>query len=128
MSILSGLKNKIIGRKDTDFGELRDDVLNENKFGTDEGPESPRLRRQPAGAFEDKPFDPLNPEPVDSFGPPPGRFREPVELPRAEERNNYDVMEKLSFIEAQLSAIRSQTELINERLKNLEARLGTRRW
>ncbi|MBI2579836.1 MAG: hypothetical protein HYW27_02960 [Candidatus Aenigmarchaeota archaeon] len=42
---------------------------------------------------------------------------------------DYDVMQRLDVIESQLQAIRSQTETINERLKNLEFRLtGGRRY
>ena len=42
---------------------------------------------------------------------------------------DYDVMQRLDVIESQLQAIRSQTETINERLKNLEFKLtGGRRY
>ncbi len=41
---------------------------------------------------------------------------------------NYDILDRLNIIEAQLSAIRSQTETINERLKNMEMKLGPRRY
>ncbi len=42
---------------------------------------------------------------------------------------DYDVLQRLDVIESQLQAIRSQTETINERLKNLEFKLtGGRRY
>ena len=45
-----------------------------------------------------------------------------------ESSRNYDILDRLNIIEAQLSAIRSQTETINERLKNMEMKLGPRRY
>jgi chaperonin cofactor prefoldin len=36
-------------------------------------------------------------------------------------------MDRLNLIESQLAAIRSMTETINERLKNMESRLGLQR-
>ncbi|MBI5060953.1 MAG: hypothetical protein HZB67_01420 [Candidatus Aenigmarchaeota archaeon] len=53
-----------------------------------------------------------------------GVDREPFSAPK--ENVNYDILDRLRMIEAQLSAIRSQTETINERLKNMEARLPRR--
>ena len=57
----------------------------------------------------------------------------PLEMPResqmgSQSSSNYDVMDRLAFIENQLSAIKSQVELVNERLKNIDAKLGTRRY
>lgn len=62
----------------------------------------------------------------DEFGPPPGR--EPVGMDEPPAAADYEIRDRLSMIEAQLSAIRSQTETINERLKNMEMRMGARRY
>jgi len=56
---------------------------------------------------------------------------QPLEMPRQEmnePRGNYEVMDRLAFIENQLTAIKSQVELVNERLKNIDAKIGTRRY
>jgi hypothetical protein len=60
-----------------------------------------------------------------NFGFPPGG----QQLGRTAEKvsRDYDVADRLQLIESQLSAIRSMTETINERLKNLEAKLGLQR-
>jgi len=58
----------------------------------------------------------------------PGRRIVDIDEP-AMKIGSYEVMDKLNFIESQLSAIKSQTELLNERMKNLETKLGySRRW
>jgi hypothetical protein len=41
---------------------------------------------------------------------------------------DYDVLDRLNLIESQVAAIRSMTETINERLKNLDAKFGSRRY
>ncbi|MBI4162536.1 MAG: hypothetical protein HY513_02540 [Candidatus Aenigmarchaeota archaeon] len=56
---------------------------------------------------------------------------QPLELPSSQSQvntNNYEVMDRLAFIENQLTAIKSQVELVNERLKNIDAKIGTRRY
>ena len=62
----------------------------------------------------------------------PMQFEEPPEFGRpagfGEQGKSYEIMDRLNMIEAQLSAIRSQTETINERLKNMEFRMGGRRY
>lgn len=128
MSIFEGLKNKLVGKKESDFSDIRSQVLNEDKY-MDES-DTGSWKRKPMDNAADI-FDPA--KPVPRFGSEPfgSKFdRQPVDLPAAAppERESYEIMDKLNFLEAQISAIRSQTELINERLKNMEARLGTRRW
>ena len=43
-----------------------------------------------------------------------------------DDNRRYEIEDRLNIIETQLQAIRSQTETINERLKNLDAKLGRR--
>ncbi len=69
----------------------------------------------------------------EDWNPPfPGRntgFEEFQPEPMRGPSKDYDVMQRLDMIESQLQAIRSQTETINERLKNMEFRLtGGRRY
>jgi len=45
---------------------------------------------------------------------------------RVEERGIYELMDRLSVIEAQLATIRAQTETLNERMKTLEMYLRSR--
>ncbi len=67
------------------------------------------------------------------FEEPPGfstvdtRFPERSPGFPQDRQGSYDIMDRLNLIESQLAAIRSQTETINERLKNLETKL-TRRY
>jgi len=87
--------------------------------------------------YEPEPVaEPMPPEPSGFESPRPSeRFGEPISLdqgtapmgqePRA--GRDYDILERLNMIETNLLAIRSQTETINERLKNLEMKL-TRRY
>lgn len=59
-------------------------------------------------------------EDIETFEP----FAPPQEEPKM--GNTYDISQRLEVIESQLGAIRSQTETINERLKNLEMKLSRR--
>jgi hypothetical protein len=138
--ITMGIFGKIAGRfrkkDDEDIYGFRSQVLSQPKqfdeepaepepmeplptrssFANDEFPRPPQRR------FQDE-FPPRNPrDQLRDLTIEPTPLREP-----AFERN-YDMMDKLNVIEAQLSAIRSQTETINERLKNLESRMGARRY
>ena len=93
------------------------------------------------GKRPDKDFD----EPRDPFGRPvkqeqdewtppfPGNketgFNDFQPEPFKGPSKDYDLMQRLDVIESQLQAIRSQTETINERLKNMEFRItGGRRY
>ena len=64
------------------------------------------------------------------FEEPPGfssvDTRFPDRTSGQDRQNNYDIMDRLNLIESQLAAIRSQTETINERLKNMERSIGRR--
>jgi hypothetical protein len=127
MGIFGALKNRILGRRE-ELGDIRSHVLGESEyserapameedesFGPREVPELPELPEPPGkrfgGRFEET-----------SFG------REPISTEEREpsESKDYEIMDRLNIIEAQLTAIRSQTETINERLKNMEMRMGRR--
>ncbi len=142
MGIFSGIKNKLLHRReeDYDYQDIRSNVLNE--------PPKPEGYEQ----YEPPPAQPLPAEPPEPAFLRSQRFQQQQyddkyrtpsqkryeELTFDEQSlpggglqpasENYDLMEKLRIIEAQLSAIRSQTETINERLKNLEMRLTGRRY
>jgi hypothetical protein len=134
MGIFSGIKNNLLRRQegDNDYQDIRSNVLNE--------PPRPEGYEQ----YEPPPAEP--PEPAflgrhqrqydDKYRTPSQKRYEELTFdeqslpggglqPASE---SYDMMEKLRIIEAQLSAIRSQTETINERLKNMEMRLTGRRY
>jgi hypothetical protein len=70
------------------------------------------------------PYSPYAPEFERPELPPPELVsRETIK--KEEERSlAFEIRDRLSIIEAQLTAIRSQTETINERLKSLELKLG----
>jgi hypothetical protein len=128
MSILGSIKNRFFGRSEdiSEISDIRSHVIGGNYEDPyrDEGPITPqradvpelpdvsRFGREPVG-FEPGPM------------PERGFDREPISVERDTNRD-YDIADKLNIIEAQLSAIRSQTETINERLKNLEMRIGRR--
>lgn len=127
MGLFGAIKSKIFGRREEDFGELRSTVL---------GDDLP-VERPPPKRYEEMPpqtdkFGPMRApepnEPMDLGGPifAPKEEREPMDVGTAGPKDEYEVVDKLNFIENQLSAIKSQTETINERLKNLEMKLGRR--
>lgn len=127
---------RLFHRRDRDeFSDIRSHVLNE-KFGDrlnefeqypqmppPTGPQPPQFMQAQGG------YDDFTPKTRDVFAPFPTQ-QPPLQpgpdfAPAAEKVNrDYDIMDRLNIIESQLSAIRSQTELINERLKNMESRLG----
>lgn len=86
--------------------------------GPKEKPERPFLKREPIKMND--------PELRSSFDENYDDFSQAAAT-RQSGNNNYELNDRLGIIEAQLSAIRSQTETINERLKNLEMKL-TRRY
>jgi hypothetical protein len=111
-------------RKDSDFEDIRSGVL-----GPQIEPDFPPRNNFQAPEFEDvtRPR-PVGPAPFDSrpkFDEPPGFNTIDTRGPQQSERN-YDIIDRLSLIESQLAAIRSQTETINERLKNMERLLPRR--
>jgi hypothetical protein len=136
-----GITDFILGRKkrDLDYGDVKSHIL-AKPFG--EQPETIGSKLGMAQEFPKEPFmpEPFTPAPqpfsqIDSPGPGlaragPGRDFS-LEMERRDfavdqKRTSLDVLDRLSIIESQLQAIRSQTETINERLKNLDARLGRR--
>jgi|SRR3989344_2930118 len=145
MSIFSSIKGRFRKSGDEDFSDLRSSVLDQPppipsrnmeppppKFSRsvqdDFGPRNSRFE-DPVSRFNDSPGfgDTQSPPPFPSresrFDP---RLGEPVEPFPERKEGNYEVIDRLNFIENQLAAIKSQTETINERLKNLELKLGRR--
>lgn len=104
-----------------DVEDIRSSVLgNDFLKGTEPDFPRPANERRVADRF------PGIEEPV-RFEEPPGFSSVDTRFPAQERQSNYDIMDRLNLIESQLAAIRSQTETINERLKNLETKL-TRRY
>lgn len=122
MGLFSAIRKKLFHKGDEDYGEFKSSVLNEPL------PPPPALRESQE---EESPFgESFTKEPPFPRGENfPEIRREPLGFeaePTKEFQREYELLDKLNLIEAQLSAIRSQTETINERLKNLEARLVRR--
>jgi hypothetical protein len=141
MGIFGAIKNRFLGRKD-ELGDIRSHVLSEGDYEREYPERDFSDREEPR--MQEVPTLPELPEPPKKrFGSPTEpRFAEPGLSGRFEEPNfakeplsmeeptsgggNYELMDRLNIIEAQLTAIRSQTETINERLKNMEMRMGRR--
>jgi len=118
------LKNRL-HRKDYDDAEdIRSSVLGDFRMPQEPEPDFPRPNRKVEVPAWD---DPTSPQQFDS---PPGfgsiDMRQPAQMQSERGSRDYDIMDRLSLIESQLSAIRSQTETINERLKNMERSMGRR--
>jgi hypothetical protein len=144
------IKDVVFGKKkhSADYSDIRSHVINKpflepqqqtikEKFGLEKdfprdpyAPEPfaqpPQPFNTPNTPFEQQQFDqqPFNQR---SFGERPDP-RMDFGVEREQPRKDYDILDRLNIIESQLQAIRSQTETINERLKNLDARLGMRRY
>ncbi len=122
MGILGSLKNRILRRKEEDFSSLRSNVLNEPM----------PLDRQMQPGPEPEPWNEPMPAPWNEPAKP--GWKEPLSLENDErepvsfedERSSREIIDRLSFIENQLSAIKSQTETINERLKNMDMKIDRR--
>ncbi len=144
MGIFGSIKDKIM-RKSDDYGDFRSHVIGDPiagadveppRFGKDPNPQERFALGPPASRSELETQRFSGEAPPDfgreasEFGPPYARTpfeREAVSMDEQPSRNvNYDVVDRLNIIEAQLSAIRSQTETINERLKNIELKLPRR--
>jgi len=135
MGIFGGIKNRILGKRE-ELGDIRSHVLGEERLEPGFGREPPLEEDRFAGPKE----VPELPEAVPRGGFGESRYgepgfgrepitmeeREPMAIEREPESKSYEIMDRLNIIEAQLSAIRSQTETINERLKNLEMKIGRR--
>ncbi len=137
MGIFSGIKNRIMGRKeesDLDYQDLRSNVLNEPPKPEGYEPYEPPPAEPPPEPRWLKPQAQREPEYDDRYRTPSQkRYEEltvdqPFGQPQQTQEIRYDIIDRLNIIEAQLSAIRSQTETINERLKNMEMRLTGRRY
>lgn len=147
MGLFSSLKNRFSRHKTEDVGDIKNRALAEDRFSRFSGPEYTEPLTREEISKEERPFSirktreellaqPLMPtrRPVEM---PKGlepvteeeltvEERRPIEFEKPEEKGNYEILDRLRFIENQLSAIKSQTETINERLKNLETRIGKR--
>lgn len=123
MGIFSSIKNRLMRRND-DYDDIKSHVLDE--------PFPPPAPPPAAQQYDERFGPPLQQEtfPREPDFPESERpltlEREEFAPPSRDFGKEYDIADKLNLIEAQLSAIRSQTETINERLKNMEARLVRR--
>jgi hypothetical protein len=133
-----GLTNFILGRKkhDYDYSDIKGHVLGKpfspepqtigEKFGLDKMQEFPAAPYEPNKQIR-------GPAPVVSREnysfDEPSRIESGHDFDRQPaQRRDMDIIDRMSIIESQLQAIRSQTETINERLKNIDAKLGARRY
>lgn len=117
MGILDGIKDRVLRRsQDTELDDFRSHVLGQAQF------EPPVPEPQPPKKSYER--DPV-PDEMEPFGFDKSIVKEKDTL---EVSKNYEIMDRLNIIEAQLSAIRSQTETINERLKNIDMRMQGRRY
>jgi hypothetical protein len=138
--VFDKLRSKITGRAEYNppsAEAIRAHVLGEaHALGTPPFPPSPVSRfssapSAPKGRYgaEFEGEMPVSSEHVERLQPPSiedfPQHEMPAEPPpefhkRLEERGVYELMDRLSVIEAQLSAIRAQTETLNERMKTIE--------
>jgi len=135
MGFISRLKDKIIGRsEERDFDTVRANVLGDyappvNQVNVQqpswrskyEETAVPREFSQPSLETMEEPHGLEIKQP---FGQ---QFSEDENKHKWDRKDYYELFDRLGVIEAQLAAIRSQTETINERLKMLEIRI-TRRY
>ncbi len=118
MHLFDAIKNKIFGRR-ADYADIRAGVLNEPMVRPP--PDTDRFGPPEDDISASRSEVPPLPEPFPERGPISLGEERP-----AEREENYEVVDRLNFIQNQLSAIKSQTETINERLKNLEMKVGRR--
>ena len=119
--MMDWLKNKVHKRNYDDVSDIRSNVLG-NDFLRSPEPDFPRPQADfPRPGINERQF---NEPSFGQFQEPPGFSSIDVRSPDREK--DYDILDRLNLIESQLSAIRSQTETINERLKNMERQLGRR--
>jgi hypothetical protein len=118
MGIFSRFRKK---ESEDDIDEIRSEVL---------GSEEPRTRNLSDKFSADDDAEPRltdRPRELEPMGfERPGFGREPVEMDKPSKGGSYEIIDRLNFIENQLAAIKSQTETINERLKNLDLKMGRR--
>ena len=125
MGIFSAIRERL-GRKKQDYGDIKSHVLDQPFPPPSANQQKFDERFGPALDQEEFPREPDFPE-IRRNAERERLSMEDVQEPSPRFRKDYDIMEQLNLMEAQLAAIRAQTEAINERLKNLEARL-TRRY
>lgn len=126
--MFGGIKRILHRGGDDDYDNIRSQVL-----GDEMGP-PPAFARPPEGPQRGQQgYDDFTPKTRDVFEPfTPGGKEDFPSFPtehRKDEKvgRDYDILERLDMIESQVAVIRSQTETINERLKNIDAKLGTQR-
>lgn len=123
--MFGNLKNRLRKKDYDDVEDIRSSVLGDFKgLPPQPEPDFPRRAPQEVPTWDD-------PATSQRFDEPPGfssiDVREPIgQRGFQQPSRDYDIMDRLSLIESQLSAIRSQTETINERLKNMERSMGRR--
>lgn len=134
MGIFGRIKDRMMGRRES-YEDIRSYVV--GAANSQEQPLQPAIAGRPnrfgartAGGAEEelqpiKSYEEREPMGFDELSEPSFTSKQPL---RTEEPKGYDILDRLNIIEAQLSAIRSQTETINERLKNMEVRLTGRRY
>jgi hypothetical protein len=130
---------KILHRNDEDYDDIRTHVLGERFERFDEpasfekpAPVAPAPFERPAAPparnmedFSQRTRDVFGQPPaLDDFSAPPA----PLERTAEKTSRDYEIMDRLTMIENQLAVVRSQTETINERLKNMEAKLTMHRY
>ncbi len=124
MGLLEGLKNRLIHRKpEFQVEDVRSHILGDlqtERRDTFNFEDPLKNRFDPYAAKNPYQPGPQQREPVQAFE------RDPLQMEPKE--SNYEIIDKLNIMEAQISAIRSQTETINERLKNIEMKLNVRRY
>jgi hypothetical protein len=115
------------------YDDVRSHVLGQeypsSSFDQQLAPMAPPPRQDRFGRNQFMERYPEAPTPFETPGlgmPEIGRQPIAMEKNETEERTNFEILDRLAMIEAQLAAIRSQTETINERLKNIDARLPRR--
>ncbi len=111
------ISGRIKRNKEEDYDDLRSGILGEPAPYTPAAAEPP-----PARGYED-----FTPRTRDIFEPIPTATLPTPEFDTPTKSRDYDIMDRLNLIESQLSSVRSMTETINERLKNMEAKLGMQR-
>ena len=144
MGLFSRLKDRVIGvknRNEPDFETVRSAVLGERyppvnpapgqKTGLEVDQPGWRTKYQDVGKYgeEASPREVALPSLETSTSGIDQPYSQALGMRRDEQqhkwdrRDFYDVMDRLGVIEAQLAAVRSQTETINERLKMMEIRM-----
>ncbi|MBI5332590.1 MAG: hypothetical protein HZB65_03385 [Candidatus Aenigmarchaeota archaeon] len=139
MGLIAKLKDKIVGKRyeEPDYDTVRSAVLgNANMPVNPAGPRVDEKDLKPGWRtkyeqaaepeqFATNPYEPVTQaeQVINDFGRERGNVEKEK---RIDKREMYELLDRLSIIEAQLTAIRSQTETINERLKLMEIRTSRR--